>query len=495
MKNDKVNSNIIYNATKWSMITNILRKLIAPITNMILARILTPDAFGIVATINIVISFADIFTDAGFQKYIVQHEFKDDKEYRNAINVAFWTNLVLSVFIWLLICVFRNQIAILVGSEGYGLHLSVAAFVIPLYSFSSIQQSIFKRKFDFKSMFVARIVNSLIPFFVTIPIALVTKNCWALIIGTLASAISDAILLTLKSKWRPTLYYSFQELKKMFSFTIWTMLEQISIWFTLNIDVFILGLTISTYYLGLYKTSLTTIDQIFTLITTAIIPVLFSALSRFQYNDEKFKNTFYAFQKKSAIILIPMGVGILIYSDVVTWILLGEQWEEAAIAIGTMGMMQVFRIIFSSFASEVYRAKGEPKISFYVQIIYMLIIIPLIIWGARKGFEILCFAKAASIGAFVIIQVVVLKIRYKFSICQMFKNILYPIIASMIMAIVCFVLHSNIENMLLKTASIVICIIVYFAVCMAIKDTRETILEIVRSRKHNMDENIKVKLG
>ena len=63
---------------------------------MILVRLLTPEEFGIVATLNMVIAFAEIFTDAGFQKYLVQHEFKDDIDRDESTNVAFWSNLLLS---------------------------------------------------------------------------------------------------------------------------------------------------------------------------------------------------------------------------------------------------------------------------------------------------------------------------------------------------------------------------------------------------------------
>ena len=65
---------LIGNATAWSFAAEMSAKLIVPITNIILARILAPEAFGIIATINMVVSFADTFSTAGFQKYIVQHE-------------------------------------------------------------------------------------------------------------------------------------------------------------------------------------------------------------------------------------------------------------------------------------------------------------------------------------------------------------------------------------------------------------------------------------
>ena len=68
---ENLNTNI-KQATKWSMFTEIASKLVTPITNSILARVLVPEAFGVVATLTMVVSFAEVFTDAGFQKYLIQ---------------------------------------------------------------------------------------------------------------------------------------------------------------------------------------------------------------------------------------------------------------------------------------------------------------------------------------------------------------------------------------------------------------------------------------
>ena len=92
MKEENLKNKFV-NATKWSTITEIAAKIVSPVTNMILARIISPEAFGIVATVTMIMSFADMFTDAGFQKYLVQHEFKDEDETFKNANIAFWTNL------------------------------------------------------------------------------------------------------------------------------------------------------------------------------------------------------------------------------------------------------------------------------------------------------------------------------------------------------------------------------------------------------------------
>lgn len=475
------NANIsgkVYHATKWSVITNVLRKTISPIVNLILARILLPEIFGVVATINIVISFADIFTDAGFQKYLIQHEFGSDKDLEKATNVAFWTNFILSVCVWATIFLFRNSLAHLVGSDGYGLHICIAALSIPLLSFSSIQQARFKRDFDFKSMFVPRIINSIIPFFVTIPLAVLTKSCWSLIIGTLASHLSDAIFLTLKSRWKPSLYYRFSILKDMLSFSIWTFFETLSIWLTVNIDVFLLGTMISDHYLGLYKTSLTTINQITNLITTTIVPILFAALSRTQSDDALFKDTYYDFLEKTSILLIPMSVGIFLFKDTITFILLGKNWMEASFFIGLIGLMQAITVLISHFASEVYRSKGDPKVSFFVQVAFILVLAPMILFGASRDFHTLCFLKAFSLLIFALMHCIILKFKYHFLIREIFRKTLYPLFFSIIMAGFAILYQSLWKSFVASILGILLCMLLYGILCLCFSSTKKILFEL-----------------
>lgn len=465
-------SSKIFQATKWSAITNIFSKITPPLTNILLARLLTPEAFGIVATINMVITFADIFADAGFQKYLVQHEFDDNDNLYAFANVAFWTNLSISIILWMLIFSFRNSIADVVGSVGYGMHLSVAAFSIPLIAFSSIQQAIYKRKFDFKGLFFPKLIRSIIPLLVTVPLAYLYKNCWALIIGTLVANFSDAVLLTINSEWKPRFYYSISKLKEMLSFSIWTLFETISIWFTTNIDVFIIGKILSQYYLGLYKTALTTVEQITTLITTTIIPVLFTSLSRLQNDDANFKKVFFSFQQKCSIVLIPLSFGIFLYSDFVTKILLGTQWMEVSKFIGLLGLIQFLRILICYFASEVYRSKGNPKISFFIQLIYILFLVPALYFSAKLGFESLYKVRIISYIIFTIIHLSILTLKYSFNFIDFMRSIKSALISSIIMSVFGYMFSKRFDCDTMDLLGVFLCIVVYFITCLIFKDFR-----------------------
>ena len=229
MSEDNLQNKVI-KATKWSTITELSAKLVSPITSMILARLLVPEAFGVVATITMITSFADMFTDAGFQKYLVQHSFKNEEEKHNYANVAFWTNFGISVLIWIFIIIFRNEIALLVGNPGLGHVIAIASFQLLLTSFSSIQMALYRRNFDFKTLFIVRILSILVPFIVTIPLAFLGLGYWALIVGSLVMQLLNAAVLTIKSKWKPRFYYKKEIIVEMISFSIWSLVEAISMW-------------------------------------------------------------------------------------------------------------------------------------------------------------------------------------------------------------------------------------------------------------------------
>ncbi len=475
MTKENLNSKVL-SATKWSSITEIAAKLVAPITTMVLARLLTPEAFGVLVTAQMVISFAEIFTDAGFQKYIVQHEFENEDDKYKSTAVAFWANLILSLIIWIGISLFSSSIAKLVGCEGHGIVIAVSCVCIPLAAFSSIQMALFRRALDFKTLFLVRIIGIFIPIVVTIPLALITKNYWSLIIGMIALNCSNAILLTIKSEWKPRWYFSYERFKKMFSFTMWSMIEAISIWLTSYVDIFIVGTMLNQHYLGLYRTSMSTVGQITSIITAATTPVLFSSLSRLQNDREEFNAMFFRFQKIVGILVIPLGVGIYLFSDFITEILLGNQWLEASSFIGLWGLTSAITIVLAHYSSEVYRAIGKPKLSVLAQWLHIIVLWPVIYFFVNKGFDTLCIARSLVRLELVVVQLVIMIIVVKMNIVKMFTNILPAIIASSSMFLILFMPETN--NLWIKMLYIIICICIYLSVINIFAEERNIFINL-----------------
>lgn len=460
---DNLNSKIV-NATKWSTITEVMGKLVAPISSMVLARLLTPEAFGVVATLNMVIAFAEIFTDAGFQRYLIQHEFKDEREKDEATNVAFWSNLVMSFILWSVIIIFSEPLATLVGNPGLGHVLAVACVSIPLTAFSSIQMALFKRSFDFKTLFWLRLAIILVPLCVTIPLAFWLRSYWALVIGTIITNLVNAVLLTVKSNWKPRKYYSYARLKEMFSFCSWSIVDSVLVWLTAYFDIFIIGRLLDAYYLGLYKTSITTVGQFTSLITASVLPVVMPAISRLQNNIPEMRRTLLKFQKYTSVLLLPLGTGIFMFSYLITEIMLGSQWSEAAPFIGLWGLMEVITVIFSRFCSPVYSAVGKPRISVVVQILHIVVLIPAVIISGRYGFQSIYITRSLVRLELVLVNLIFVYLLIKQPLWKMFTNILPEISSCIVMAVVAFLLLKISRTIVLSIVWIGVCSVVYFMV-------------------------------
>lgn len=449
-------------ATRWSTITEIVSKLVSPIVNMILARLLTPEAFGVVATVTMVTSFTEIFADAGFQKYLVQHDFKDDDDLTNSTNVAFWTNLTISLVLWGIICGFSESIAGLVGNAGLGNVIIVAALSLPLTGLSSIQMARFKRDFNFKSLFFVRLVSISAPFFVTLPIAFATRSYWALICGTLATNLLNAIFLSIFSKWKPRFYFNFAKLKEMFSYSWWILLESITTWLSSNIGTFIVGLVLSDYYLGLYKTSMTTVNQITTLITAATSMPLFAALSRLKDDKENLFLTYRQYVQAIALLVVPLGVGIWLYRDFVTFVLLGEQWTEAADFVGLWGLTSSISLVLGTYCNGLFNAEGKTYLSFLAQVLHLVVLIPVLIVSSQAGYEALYISRSLVRFEMILVELLLMGFVIKFPVWRLFTDLIPIALCTGIMTGVAIGLQYVSQSIVWQIVGVLICIVVYF---------------------------------
>lgn len=475
---DSINRKVTV-ATKWSALTEILAKLLTPVSTMILARILAPDAFGVLVMVTMVITFAQIFADAGFQKYLVQRNFESDAALYRSAAVAFWANLIFSLLLWGIIVLFSQQIAHQAGNDGYGFVISVSCVCLPLVAFSSIQMALFRRALDFRTLFWVRLVGILIPLVVTIPLAYLTRSYWSLVIGMIALELSNAVLLTARSEWKPRWFFDKVLFREMFSFSAWSMIESVSIWLTNYLDAFVVGSVLSNYYVGIYRTSINTVGQIMALVTATTTPVLFSALSRLQDDRTEFRRMFFNFQKTVGMLVIPFGVGIFLFSDLITSVLLGGQWMEASFFIGWWGLTSSVTIVLSHYCSEVYRAYGKPKLSVLVQFLHLVVLIPVVLYTVRLGFDTLCVSRALVRFQMIIVNLAVLYWLTKITPAEMFRNICAPLLAAVAMVVVFAFMPENCEWGM-QICFAVVCMLAYIAVILLFPAERSILFNLSR---------------
>ncbi len=471
-------------ASKWSFLTQIATKLVVPLTSMLLARILSPDEFGIVTTITMVISFADLFTDAGFQKYLIQHEFTDDTAFEKAVNVAFWTNLVISLTLWAAIGLLNAPLAAMVGNPGLGYVLVIAGVQLPLTSFTSIQTALYQRKFDFKTVFSVQMVASVIPLAVSVPLALLGCGFWSILIGNICGALEKAVVLTVKSPWKPKWYYRFSILKDMFSFSVFTLSSEIVIWLTSWVDSFLVGSKLDNHHLGLYKNSQSMVNQLISLFQYSVNPVLMTTLSRLQNDQREFNRFFLTCQRLMAFILFPLAVGVFLYRELATYVILGGKWMEASNIVGVWALTSALRVVLVSMVSIVFTAKGKPKYLMTVQLLDLCIVVPVCLLGLRSGFWTLVYARAAVRLDLVIPSLLLLHFCFGIRLKEELKNLCKPVLATAVMVGVVLLLQMVSGNMIWQFASIVIAAAVYLGMVILIaKPDVKMLISLAAKRK------------
>ena len=451
-------------AAKWSLITEILAKLITPVTNIILAHILAPTAFGILATIMMVISFAEMLADAGFQKFLVQYEFESEDEKQKNVSVAFISNIVLAIVLWLIIIIWRDELAILVGNEGLGFPLAVMGAMLPLGAFSSIQMAMYRRSFNFKFLLSIRMITIITPLFISIPMALAGFDYWSLIAGLLAAHLFTAIALCVRQEKLISIYFSSTVFRKMFSFSAWSLAEAFSIWLTAWVDTFIISHFLDAYYLGLYKMPTAIVTTVMAIATSSMAPVLFSALSRHQHNQVEFEKTFLTFQKYMALFLVPLGVGMFVYQDFIVEILLGPQWKLAGIVLGSWALSSSLVTAISYLISEAFRAKGMPNISFLAQMAHLFVLIPVIYVCVQYDFTTFVYARSIVRVQMIAVPLYLLAIYVGMNAWLVIRNIKSYIIAPAVVGTGSYVLLHLHNSMIWTIFCICISLILYLVV-------------------------------
>lgn len=430
------NHKAVLSATKISVVCEVIAKVIAPLTTIVLARLLSQEVFGIIASLTAITALADMLADAGFNAYIVQHQFNSEEEKKGTLNICFWTNVFIAVIFFSIIELFRSDFSRLVGADGYGNVLAIMAMVIPMVSVSSIEMAIMKKDLNFKSLGIIKITSKIIPFVVTIPLALLSFGYWALVVGTLIGEFVGLILSLIYGKFFPSLSYPIIYLKSIFSFSIWAYLESILEWLIANVSILVLATIYGIAELGIFKVGVNLVTQITSSIYALYSNVYKSAISKEQNDPESFKKMFLTFQKYSSLFSLPLGVFVFVYRDMVTTILLGKEWLGAATLIGYYCLSCTFSISFGNFYSDAIRAKGYPLKLVIIDAVYLSIIIALLYSAKIIPFAIFCilFSIIKIIQPY--LQVLVGRKICNLPFIEVIRNSYPQIIASIIIAFI-----------------------------------------------------------
>ena len=378
-------------ALKWSFLSELASKLIQPIVFVVLARLLTPEDFGVMSAALMVMAFSQIFWEAGMGKALIQRQ----TDIQEAANVAFWVNISLAVIIIGLLYSAASPIAQTFFQDArVTAVIQVMTLQVLLGALSSVQTALLQKELSFKKLFWVRFVTVSLPGLASIPLAWQGMGYWALVAGTLVGQTAQVIMLWRMSAWRPDWSFPVPVARDMGRFGAWAGLSGLLIWFFLWMDALVVGMYLGSHDLGLYRTGNQFSAMVFAFLFVPITPVLYSHLARMNGDRERIKMAAEKVIQVLTLIAIPVAVVLFSLSDSIGVALFGEKWEGIGLVIGVMGLAHGFSWIVS-MNGEFYCAMGKPAYETIIGAVTLLVYLCGYLYSIGFGFELFlwaCFA-------------------------------------------------------------------------------------------------------
>ncbi|WP_195854013.1 lipopolysaccharide biosynthesis protein [Aerococcus urinae] len=320
---NQLKEGIIFNAIgKYS---NVIIQLLLQV---ILARLITPAEFGIVAIVNVFLVFFQLLADFGIGPAIIQRKDIDQHE----TNQIYSFSIYFSLFLAIIFAVLAQPISQFYNKPELVQAVPVMAIALLLNSLCMVPQNLLLKEKRFKRVNFTQVMGSLFNGIFSVTFAYLGFSFYSIIFGNIARALVQLVIYLFSTKLKFTFKVSLEPLKKIFPFAKNQMLFNIINYFSRNLDSILIGRYMPADQLGYYDKSyqLTLYpNTIFTgVITSAIQPIF----SDFQNNLTQIKNGYLNISKVLANFAIPLTIFLFFSAKDIIYFLYGDQWGESVLA-------------------------------------------------------------------------------------------------------------------------------------------------------------------
>lgn len=308
-------------------------RLIGLVSTLILARILTPEDFGIIAMASVLVGLVDVLLDLGVNMALIQNSNADDEDYNTAWTIRLIQSCAVTVIIFLLAPLAADYYRDPRVSDVTRL-MALGMFVGGFENIGvvSFQKSMEFGK-DFRFFFVRRVAG----FAVTIALAVSLESYWAMPLGALAGRLTGVVLSYTMHPFRPRL--SLSRFSRLWSFSQWALIRSIGVYFDSQFDRFLVGRMTDASTMGAY----TLANEISAMPSTELLQplgrVLFPAFVATKHDPFKLREAYLLALAVQAMLAIPAGVGLASVADRAVMVMLGEQWLAAIPFVQTLALV------------------------------------------------------------------------------------------------------------------------------------------------------------
>ncbi len=362
-----------FKGTLWSSIERFSVQGIQFIVMIIMARILTPEDYGLIGMLAIFIAISQSLIDSGFSQALIRKQ--DRRQVDN--STVFYFNIVVGALLYLILFFCAPLIADFYDEPQLTSITRVISLSVFINSWVVVQRALLTVEIDFKTQTKASFSAAIVSGIVGVGMVYGGYGVWAIVVQQLVNLCVNALLLWIFSPWRPSCEYSWKSFRELFSFG--SKLAGAGILNTLyqNIYLIVIGKIFKATDLGYYTRAQQFGDFPSSNITGIIQRVTFPILCSIQDDDERLRDVYRRFLRLSAFVIFPMMIGLSAVARPLVILLLKEQWIFTAVLLQILCFSMMWYPIHA-INLNLLQVKGRSdlflKLEIYKKIIGVLIL-------------------------------------------------------------------------------------------------------------------------
>lgn len=481
-KSNKKTKDKVLSGLVWTFGERILAQGVSFVLSIILARILMPSEYGIIAMVMVFINIANVFTSTGFGESLVQKKNADELDF----STVFYCTFSLSVVIYIILFICAPYIAKFYHTKEIVLVLRVLSVKIVFSSIATVQHAYVQKHMIFKKFFFSTLGGTVISGVLGILLAYAGAGVWALVAQYLSNTIIDIIVLLITVPWHPKFLFSLERAKALMDFG-WKLVFANLINAIYNeLRSLIIGRSYSSAALAYYNKGNQIPALAITNIDTAIGTVVFPTMSEAE-NEERLKNIGRRAMKTTSYLLFPIMIGLIVVSRPLIILLLTEKWENSIIFMQILCLYWMTQPIQTT-NWQIIKAIGRSDLCLKLEAIKKTIGIIMVFIAMKLGVIAIAFSAALFGFISMFINILPNKKLINYSIKDQLLDIMPALFASIVMGLIIYsIAFIKMPMVLLLVIQVVVGIISYIAMSYIFKiDSFRYILSMLQEKKLNI---------
>lgn len=369
----------------WNAVERFSSQGIQFILTIIIARILSPDDYGLVAMLGVFIAIAQSLIDSGFSNALIQKRNRTEVDY----NTMFYFNIVASILMYLLLFVSAPWIGMFYNQPQLVKIVRVLGILLITNSFGTIQMTRLTIALDFKKLAITALLSVIISGSLGVWMAYHGFGVWTLVFQMLLSNLSWTVILWLFAKWTPKWCFSWFSFRSLFSFGSKLLFSNLLHTLYTNMYSLVVGKYFNASVLGYFNRAYTLGQFPVQNFGNIVQKVLYPIQCQYQDEDEKFNKIFISYLRISGFVLFPLMIGFAVLAAPVISLLLTDKWLPAVPLLQIICLSMMWLPIMQANVA-VLDAKGRTDYHLQAEIIKKILAVLILLVTLPFGIQSVC---------------------------------------------------------------------------------------------------------